>query len=147
VVARVAPAIVDVAVAKTARPDFGGAPFGRGLAPFVPPEVRERGEGSGVIVTADGYVLTNNHVVDGADEVRVTLADGRHFPARTVGRDPKTDIAVLEIHATGLPVAHFGDSSKVRAGQWARPSAQASEVSAGRGREWAMRWDGPRCAA
>ena len=79
------------------------------------PEV-EHGLGSGVIVTKDGYILTNNHVVDGAKEVKVTLQDGREFTAKVVGRDPKTDIAVVKIDADNLPVVPMADSSKVKVG-------------------------------
>jgi serine protease Do len=76
----------------------------------------QHGLGSGVIVTADGYILTNNHVVDGAKEVKVTLPDGREFTARVIGRDPKSDIAVVKIDATGLPVVPMADSEKVQVG-------------------------------
>jgi serine protease Do len=84
-----------------------------------PREQREQGLGSGVIVSPDGYILTNNHVVDGATTVKVTLADNREFKARVVGTDPKTDIAVLKIDATGLPAIVVGDSSKVEIGDYA----------------------------
>ena len=82
---------------------------------------RERGApkrslGSGVIVDAAGYVLTNNHVVGDAAEIRVTLADEREFTARVVGRDARTDVALLKIDATGLPVATLGDSDALRVG-------------------------------
>ncbi len=79
-------------------------------------ESRQEGLGSGVIVSADGYILTNNHVIEGADELKVTLADDRDFPARVVGTDPKTDVAVLKIEAEGLPVLTLADSDRVRVG-------------------------------
>jgi len=79
-------------------------------------ESKEMGLGSGVIVSADGYVLTNNHVVENADELTVELADGRKFPAKVVGADPKTDIAVVKIDATGLQAVTFADSDKIRVG-------------------------------
>jgi len=79
-------------------------------------ETKEEGLGSGVIVTPDGYILTNNHVVEGADEVKVALADDREFKARVVGTDPKTDVAVLKIEATGLPSVTLADSDKLRVG-------------------------------
>ena len=72
--------------------------------------------GSGVIVTKDGYILTNNHVVDGASEVTVALTDGREFTAKVVGRDAKTDIAVVKIKADDLPVVALADSDKVEVG-------------------------------
>src|SRR5207253_451621 len=80
-----------------------------------------RSTGSGVIVNAEGYILTNNHVVENADSVEVHLSDDRKFQATIVGRDPKTDLAVLKIDASAgaLPVAALGDSDRLRAGQWA----------------------------
>jgi serine protease Do len=77
-----------------------------------------RGLGSGFIVSADGYVLTNAHVVDGADEITVTLHDKREFKAKLLGADKRTDVAVLKIEATGLPSVRIGDSSKIRVGEW-----------------------------
>jgi serine protease Do len=94
---------------------FFGDQFGQMLPHQSGPQV-EHGLGSGVIVTPDGYILTNNHVVDGAKEVRVTLQDGREFSAKVIGRDPKSDIAVVKIDATGLPVVPMADSSKVEVG-------------------------------
>jgi serine protease Do len=76
----------------------------------------QRGAGSGVIVTKDGYILTNNHVVDGADELKVRTADGREFKATVVGRDPKTDIAVIQVEATDLPAIAIADSEKIEVG-------------------------------
>ena len=78
---------------------------------------RQHGLGSGVIVTKDGYILTNNHVVDSADEVKVTLQDGREFTAKVIGRDPKSDIAVIKIDAKDLPVVPMADSDKVAGGR------------------------------
>ena len=92
---------------------FFGNQFGQGIPSG--PEV-EHGLGSGVIVTKDGYILTNNHVVDGAKEVKVTLKDGRDFTAKVVGRDPKSDIAVVKIDAKDLPVVPMADSDKVEVG-------------------------------
>lgn len=76
------------------------------------------GVGSGVIVTADGYALTNHHVIDGADEVRVTLSDGREARAELVGSDPGTDLAVLRLEATGLTPARIADSDALEVGDW-----------------------------
>lgn len=77
---------------------------------------RQEGIGSGVVVTKDGYILTNNHVVDGADEVKVALQDGREFTAKVVGRDPKSDVAVIKIDAKNLPAVTMADSDKVEVG-------------------------------
>jgi Do/DeqQ family serine protease len=79
-------------------------------------ESKEMGLGSGVIVSSDGYILTNNHVVADADELTGEFSDGRKFPAKVVGADPKTDIAVVKIDATGLPAVTFADSDKLRVG-------------------------------
>jgi serine protease Do len=80
---------------------------------------REDSLGSGVIVSPDGYILTNNHVIDGATDVRVTLADKRQLKAKVVGTDPKTDIAVLKVEGSGFPAITIGDSSKVQVGDYA----------------------------
>jgi serine protease Do len=84
----------------------------------MPDQAPVRGMGSGVIVSSEGRVLTNNHVVAGADRVKVTLADGRSFDAEVVGTDPKTDIAVVKIDAHGLPAATLGDSDELQVGEW-----------------------------
>ncbi len=86
-----------------------------------PPREDTRASGSGVIVDPDGYILTNNHVIENAQEITVRLSDSRKFTARLVGRDPKTDVAVLKVDAPGggLPVAELGDSDRLRVGQWA----------------------------
>jgi len=78
----------------------------------------EQGSGSGFIVSQDGYILTNNHVVQGADRVIVRLYDNREFTAKTVGTDPNTDIAVIRIQATQLPTVRFGDADSTRIGNW-----------------------------
>jgi len=85
--------------------------------PFHMHEPPARSEGSGFVVRADGMILTNNHVVAGAEKMTVKLKDGRQFPAKLIGADEQTDIAVLKIEATALPVATWGDSDKVRIGQ------------------------------
>ena len=77
---------------------------------------RQLGQGSGVIVTKDGYVLTNNHVVDEADEVKVVLLDGREFIGKVVGKDPKTDVAVLKIDGKDLPFIEMADSDEIEVG-------------------------------
>jgi serine protease Do len=82
----------------------------------IPKERREQSLGSGVIVSPNGYILTNSHVVNAAEDVRVTLGDKREFKAEVIGADPHTDVAVLRIDATGLPALVIGDSSKVKLG-------------------------------
>ena len=77
-----------------------------------------RSGGSGVIISHDGYIVTNNHVVDGATKLRVKLNDGRVFDAKSVGKDPTTDIALLKVEADGLPVLKFGSSDALRLGEW-----------------------------
>ena len=79
---------------------------------------RREGAGSGFIVTEDGYILTNNHVVGNASKINVTLADGRRFTAKAIGSDAGTDIAVIKIDEAGLPVAQLGDSEQVQQGDW-----------------------------
>jgi len=84
----------------------------------MPRQAPMHGVGSGFIVSPDGYILTNAHVVDGAKEVDVKLTDRREFTARVVGIDPKTDVALIKIGASGLPVVHVGDPKAVKVGQW-----------------------------
>ncbi len=81
-------------------------------------EETPRGVGSGFILTSDGYVMTNAHVVDGADEVLVTLPDKREFKAKIIGADKRTDVAVVKIEATGLPAVKVGDVSRLKVGEW-----------------------------
>ncbi len=83
------------------------------------PEIQQppqNGLGSGVIISTDGYVVTNNHVIDGADTVTVALNDGREFTAKVVGRDPQTDIAVIKVDATGLPAVTFANTDQLEVG-------------------------------
>jgi serine protease Do len=91
--------------------------FFRGFPPSQEPRFQE-GSGSGFIVSRDGYILTNNHVVDGSDQVTVRLLDRREFPAKIVGTDPNTDIAVLKIDAKNLIPAPLGNSGDTRVGEW-----------------------------
>jgi serine protease Do len=81
-------------------------------------EAQPRGVGSGFILSSDGFIMTNAHVVEGADEVMVTLPDKREFKARIVGADKRTDVAVVKIQATGLPAVKVGDVSRLRVGEW-----------------------------
>jgi serine protease Do len=90
--------------------------FPRGQQPREPQ--RRRGTGSGFIISADGYIMTNNHVVEGATKVTVRLLDKRQFDARVVGRDPLTDVAIIKIDGTDLPTASLGNSDDVRIGEW-----------------------------
>lgn len=123
-VSRVSPAVVTIRSTERSRPaqqfPFMDDPrfrdfFGDRLPQQQPPQ-RVQGVGSGVIVNADGYILTNHHVVDGATDIRVELTDNRTFTAKLVGSDPPSDLAVLKIDATGLPTVPVGDSDKVRVG-------------------------------
>jgi serine protease Do len=128
---KVLPAVVNIASSKIVRTPEQGSPFFSD--PFfrrffgdefsqqfrMPREQRERSLGSGVIVNADGYVLTNNHVVAGAEEIKIFLGDKREFKGRIVGTDSKTDIAVVRIEAKGLPTVALGDSSKTQVGDFA----------------------------
>jgi serine protease Do len=81
-------------------------------------EPQQRGVGSGFILSADGYIMTNAHVVDGADELLVTLTDKREFKARIIGADKRTDVALVKIDATGLPFVKVGDSNRLKVGEW-----------------------------
>ncbi|AVS77250.1 serine peptidase [Paracidovorax avenae] len=93
-----------------------GAP--RQQRPQRPDDEQPRGVGSGFILTSDGYVMTNAHVVEGAQEVLVTLTDKREFKAKIVGSDKRTDVAVVKIDATGLPAVKVGDMNRLRVGEW-----------------------------
>ncbi len=107
-------AVVSVYSAKTVRQHL--PPSARQIFGDRDDELREEGLGSGVIVSPDGYILTNNHVVAGADELEVALPDDREFRARVIGTDPKTDVAIIKIEATGLPTVVLADSDKLRVG-------------------------------
>ena len=100
----------------------GGQHLPPGFEDFLPqlkrrPQI-EQGSGSGFIISADGLILTNNHVVAGADRVIVRLYDKREFTAKVVGADPATDVAVIKIEATNLPAASLGNSDSTRVGEW-----------------------------
>ncbi|MGB4063179.1 MAG: DegQ family serine endoprotease [Azonexus sp.] len=84
----------------------------------VPRDFENKSLGSGFIVSGDGYILTNAHVIDGADEVTVRLTDKREFKAKTIGADKRTDVALLKINATGLPVVKLGDPAQLKVGEW-----------------------------
>jgi serine protease Do len=139
VVKRAKPAVVNVKVEKTTTANYPG-----GLGPedmfnnplfeqFFGPQFRQQqqqqqqkpqefiqhGLGSGFIISKDGYILTNNHVVEGADSIKVTLSDNRDFDAKVIGTDPQSDLALIKINdPENLPVLPLGDSSKLEAGEW-----------------------------
>jgi serine protease Do len=131
-VERVGPAVVNIRTTERVRSQGGAgdeemqeflrrffgqqAPRGRRSNPER--EEIQRGVGSGFIMSDDGYVLTNAHVVEGADEVTVTLTDRREFKAKVLGVDRRSDVALLKVAATGLPTLRIGDSSKIRVGEW-----------------------------
>jgi serine protease Do len=146
---KVGPAVVNIRTTEKVKPGQGGpdeemqeflrrffgvpgAPRGRGGPQS---EEVQRGVGSGFIISDDGYVLTNAHVVEGADEVLVTLTDRREFKAKVLGTDKRSDVAVLKVDATRLPNLVVGDSGKIRVGEWViaigSPFNLENSVSAG----------------
>ncbi len=138
IVKKVSPAVVFVKVEKTVEMRMSPQPFFEPGDPFSDdfferffrrrpgPEWRntpprrffQEGQGSGFIITPDGYVLTNNHVVGDADKIQVKLADGREFAAKRIGTDPQSDVAVIKIDATNLPTMALGDSDRLNVGEW-----------------------------
>jgi Do/DeqQ family serine protease len=114
---RASPSVVQIDItARDEQADLLARFFGRGGAGTDEPTAR--GTGSGVVFTPDGAILTNNHVVEAALTINVRLRDGRYLPARLVGRDPATDLAVVKVDATGLTPAKFADSDAARVGEW-----------------------------
>ncbi|MGE0130819.1 MAG: DegQ family serine endoprotease [Blastocatellales bacterium] len=119
---QVKPAVVHINIVQKAGSSarsgaHNGFPRIPGFPPMGPPRAR-RGTGSGVIINPAGYILTNNHVAGGADEIKVKLSDGREFRARRIGTDSETDLALIKIDAKNLPYAALGDSSKLEQGEW-----------------------------
>lgn len=114
---------------------FFGPQMPRQAEPQQQPKERQAGLGSGVILSSDGYIVTNNHVIDGAARLEITLNDNRTFDARVVGTDPATDIALVKIEATDLHVIPMGDSDSLRVGEWVlavgNPFGFTSSVTAG----------------
>jgi serine protease Do len=137
------PAVVNVSTTSTAHagaqsPVPEDDPFYDFFRRFGPPQPRDyetRSLGSGFIVSADGYILTNAHVVDMADDVTVKLNDKREFKAKVIGADKRTDVALIKIEATGLPAVRIGDPEKLRVGEWVlaigSPFGFESTVTAG----------------
>jgi serine protease Do len=142
---RVGPAVVNIRTTERARMNQGGAnglndpemeeffrrffgvpiprqqpdtPRGRRQAPQQQEEEVPRGVGSGFVISADGYIMTNSHVVEGADEVYVTLTDKREFKAKIIGSDKRSDVAMVKIEGSNLPKINIGDSNRIRAGEW-----------------------------
>lgn len=136
-VERVGPSVVNIRTTERGRSAAGGAEADPSMEEFfrrfgIPmpgrpgqrpgprgeDEPQQRGVGSGFILSADGFIMTNAHVVDGADEVLVTLTDKREFKARIIGADKRTDVAVVKIEATGLPFVRIGDVNRLKVGEW-----------------------------
>jgi serine protease Do len=141
-VEKVGPAVVNIRTTERARGTRGGVgpeldedmleffrrfglpipnrpnPRGGPQQPTPEGEPQQRGVGSGFILSADGYVMTNAHVVEGAEEVIVTLTDKREFKAKTIGSDKRTDVALVKIEATGLPFVRTGDIGRLKVGEW-----------------------------
>lgn len=118
---KVKPAVVNISTSrtvKTPRLPFFDDPFFRRF--FGDPHMQKRkvtNLGSGVIATADGYILTNNHVIEGAEDILVKLADGKEYKGRVIGTDPRTDISIIKIDEKNLPTLPWGDSDKLRVGE------------------------------
>ena len=162
--ADVSPSVVNITTsAMVAAPTGGGpivpegSPFEDFFRDFMPPEgeggneaQRQQALGSGFVISADGFIVTNNHVIDGADEIEIEFFDKTRLKATLVGRDTKTDIALLKVESgTELPFVSFGDSDTMRVGDWVmamgNPLGQGFSVSAGivsaRGRELSGSYD------
>ena len=119
----VRPAVVFIRAEQRAQPQQPSPhrlppPFDEFFRDDQQPDVPRRGQGSGFVISSDGYIMTNNHVVQDADRLRVKLLDHREFDAKVVGRDPETDVAVIKIEATGLHAVPLGNSDSVRIGEW-----------------------------
>lgn len=145
IVDAVGPAVVNVDIVKKIRitspfKDFGDDSFGFELSPefkdfFKDRVVPQRGAGSGFIIDSNGYILTNEHVVHGVDEIKITLKDGRKLNGKVAGSDSSLDVAIIKVDAKNLPILKLGDSSKIRPGEWViaigNPYGFANSVSAG----------------
>ncbi len=131
---QVSPAVVYIQIEKTLEQQDRGNPFGNNPQaeeffrrffgelpqqhPQNTPKRRSGAQGSGFIISPDGYIMTNNHVVANADQVSVTLLDGREYKAKIIGTDPPTDVAIIKIDETDLPYLRFADSDKLEVGDW-----------------------------
>lgn len=129
---KVTPAIVQITVVSEIENNPHDDFF---FFPFKDMPKEQKGSGSGIIISKDGYIVTNNHVVEHANKVTVGLYDKRTFDAKVIGTDPLTDLAVVKIDADNLPVAYLGDSDQLKVGQWVmaigNPLSLASTVTAG----------------
>ncbi len=141
IVEKIRPSIVSIYTTKTVKlrenpfffffRDFGNIPENQ----MPQPEMKQQGLGSGIIISEDGYILTNNHVVEDVDELRVKMIDNSEYEAKVVGTDPSTDIALIKIDAKDLPVAVLGNSDNLKIGEWVlaigNPLNLTSTVTAG----------------
>ncbi|PKL49794.1 MAG: peptidase [Nitrospira bacterium HGW-Nitrospira-1] len=125
IVASISPSVVNISTTKVMKRElapFLDDPFSEFFSPFrdfkMPRKWKEQSLGSGVIVSPDGYIITNNHVIEQADEIRVTLFDKRSFKAKVIGADNKTDVAIVKIDADNLHAAQWGDSDKLQVGEF-----------------------------
>jgi S1-C subfamily serine protease len=137
VVDRVGPAVVRINTSRTTRQSSRSSSFGGffGEAPDSGERQTEQGTGSGFIINATGQIITNAHVVQGADKVTVNLKDGRSFAGKVMGLDTVTDVAVVKIEGENLPTVPLGDAAKIKAGEWAiaigNPLGLDNSVTAG----------------
>ncbi|MDH4232299.1 MAG: DegQ family serine endoprotease [Nitrospirota bacterium] len=121
----ISPSVVNISTTKVMKRELGPLlddPFSEFFSPFrdfkMPKKWKEQSLGSGVIVSPDGYIITNNHVIEQADEIRVTLVDKRTFKAKVIGADNKTDVAIVKIDAENLYAVQWGDSDKLQVGEF-----------------------------
>jgi serine protease Do len=150
---KTSPAVVGIRATRVARPDEPVREFSRGepgpseeeiynyffrrRGPrrYAPPQSKETAQGSGFLVTADGFILTNNHLVGEAQDIAVQLGDGRKFTAKLIGADPETDVAVIRIPAEGLPYVEMANSDTLEVGEWViaigNPFTLSHSVTAG----------------
>jgi len=115
---KVKPAVVNIDVVEKSKRSSVQLPEGFPQIPGLGAPRRQKGTGSGVIISADGYILTNNHVAGDAEQINVKLADGRELKAKVVGKDTETDLAVIKVDAQNLTYAKLGDSDKLEQGEW-----------------------------
>jgi len=115
---QIKPAVVNIDVVEKTKRSSVQLPEGFPQIPGFGTPRRQKGTGSGVIISADGYILTNNHVAGDADQINVKLADGRELKAKVVGKDTETDLAVIKVDAQNLSFARLGDSDKLEQGEW-----------------------------